>query len=258
MRIFSLLAAIAVLGGGGAYLYEANRAGTDFGETIASLGAPLMQTASTEPEGGYATGEGQSEIKRIVIGLDLSASNPLISNSEYASKAAARVGQMIASLGFRSQVVVRTFGVYGGGENTFRFDGVVSSRYRPEDMAAEVEALIANTPELVRKGVWRSQKETNIVGWLENMAEVVDCASMPTTYVLLTDGLEDSEYARLKHANAVLPAPARAYFAGCSELLMLGVGRATGSPETTARLRETWRGWAGQAGFQSFAGLNDW
>lgn len=207
---------------------------------------------------GLTTGEGQGDIRLIVIGLDLSKSNPLVSDDVYARKVADRVAGMVAKLGFRGRVMVRTFGDYAKGSNAFHFDATVSSRYQPDQLAADIELLIASTPALVRKGTWSAQGKTNIVGFLENLAEVIECSEMPTTIVLASDGLEDSEYARLRNANATLPSPDAGLFAGCNRLEILGIGRAAGSPVTTKRLRETWASWAQAAGFADFAGLNDW
>ncbi|NWH08721.1 MAG: hypothetical protein HXY22_08790 [Alphaproteobacteria bacterium] len=262
MRIVSMLVGLLILGGGFAYIVALRQSDKmSFADVMGTIGVSVPGEEVLEKEYAAAdvtTGEGEGEIRRIVIGLDLSASNPLVSNPEYAAKAAERVAGMITPLGFRSEVVMRTFGAYGGGGNSFRFDATISSRYRPEDMAAEVKTLIASTPALIKRGVWQTQQQTNILGWLENMSQVVDCKGMKTTYVLLTDGLEDSEYVRLKNKNATLPVPNPALFRGCDELIFLGLGRGTQSPETTGRLREEWHLWADKAGFRSYVGLNDW
>ena len=81
---------------------------------------------------------------------------------------------------------------------------------------------------------------------------------MPTTIILATDGIEDSQYARLDDPSDHLPDAQGRPFAGCSELQILGIGEGTRSPIKTARLRSEWTRWAHEAGFARFEGLNDW
>ncbi len=202
--------------------------------------------------------EATKPAKQLVIGLDLSKSNPLISDKAFAGKLAERVSQMIIGLGFASEVHVRTFGSYETSANDFHYDAVLSVHQRPEDVATEVSRLIASTPALVQKGVWHAQEKTNILAFLDNASNAFGCANLPTTIVLLSDGIEDSEYAHLAHANATLPSPGDTPFKGCTELQILGLGQGQDSPEKTKHLRGEWSRWASAAGFQAFLGLNDW
>ena len=110
----------------------------------------------------------------------------------------------------------------------------------------------------MRQGKWRTQNHTNILAFLDNVSQSIGCAKLPTTVILATDGLEDSEYARLKSSAAHLPAPEGKPFSGCVELQMLGIGQGTKSPKETVRLRQEWSRWAKAAGFKQFQGLNDW
>jgi hypothetical protein len=80
---------------------------------------------------------------------------------------------------------------------------------------------------------------------------------MPTTVILASDGVEDSDYARLGHGDG-LPRPERGLYRGCVRLAIFGIGQGTGSPIMTTRLRQQWDGWAHAAGFARFEGLNDW
>jgi hypothetical protein len=196
--------------------------------------------------------------KRIVIGLDLSKSNPLIDNPEFAAKVAARVADQIRGLGFASEVHVRTFGNFDASSNNFHYDAVLSVRDRPDHVADEVQRLIAGVPELVKSGRWRGQGRTNILAFLDNVSQSIGCNGVPTTVILASDGIEDSEYARLDRASAHLPDPDGRPFAGCAELQILGIGEGTNSPSETVRLRGEWTHWARSAGFSRFQGLNDW
>lgn len=202
----------------------------------------------------------QTEIvpQRVIVGLDLSRSNPLVADPDFAAKVAARISGMVAKLGFRSEVHVRTLGNYDASSNDFYFDAVLSTRDRPEDVASEVRKLIAGTPLLVKSGKWHAQSKTNILAFLDNAAQSLGCSAMPTTVVLASDGIEDSEYARLANAKSHLPAPDGKPFAGCAELQILGLGQGTRSPMETVRLRREWTDWAKAAGFGKFQGLNDW
>ncbi|MGQ0742457.1 MAG: hypothetical protein ACT4OG_09245 [Alphaproteobacteria bacterium] len=202
--------------------------------------------------------EAEKPKKRLVIGIDLSQSNPLVSDAKFARKVADRVAGMVSQLGFTSEIRVRTFGSYVTSANTFHYDAVLSIRNRPDAVAAEVARLISGTPTLIDRGVWQAQPTTNIIAFLDNASVSFGCTGLPTVIVLLSDGIEDSEYARLAHLDSSLPTPEGAPFKGCAELQILGLGQGQPSPETTKRLRREWNGWAQAAGFQSFLGLNDW
>lgn len=80
---------------------------------------------------------------------------------------------------------------------------------------------------------------------------------MPTGIILASDGIEDSEFARLATGGS-LPAPDRQLYRGCARLTIYGLGQGSGSPVTTQRLRNQWTNWAQHAGFSAFEGLNDW
>ena len=196
--------------------------------------------------------------RRIVIGIDLTRSNPIIDDRGFASKVAARVRTMIERLGFASEVHVRTFGAYNATENSFYYDAKISIHSRPDVVAAEVAKLIASTPILVEAGKWHAQDTTNVLAFLDNAAHSFGCDGMPTDVVLASDGMEDSEYVRLKRPGAQLPAPQGAPFKGCQGLYIFGLGQGQTSPAHTIEMRNQWQRWASAAGFATFTGLNDW
>lgn len=225
-------------------------------DTLASLvvsASLLMGGASAASAADAASPSPQ----HLVIGLDLSKSNPLVTSDTFAAQVAARLAEDIRVLPVRSKVTVRSFGVYDTGSNALRIDQVISARARPDDVAEGIQALVANLPRLVAEGKLQAQMKTNIVPFLETMSGSVDC-TMPTRIVLLTDGAEDSELGKLTRTGGRLPDPRPDAFNGCEELLMLGIGRGFDSPATTARFRTAWTGWAEGAGFQRFTGLYDW
>jgi hypothetical protein len=196
--------------------------------------------------------------RRLIIGLDISKSNPLVADPAFAAKVGRRVATLVRGLGFASEVHVRTFGSFEALSNPFYYDTMISTRARPEVVAAEVEKLVSGTPLLVAKGKWVSQENTNILAFLDNVANSIGCAKLPTTVILASDGVEDSEYVRLQHEGAHLPPPSGKPFNGCTELQILGIGQGTRSPKETVRLRNEWAKWAWRAGFGKFMGLNDW
>jgi len=202
--------------------------------------------------------EAAKPTRRIIIGIDLSRSNPITADRGFAAKVAARVRSMIATMGFASEVHVRTFGSYNATENSFYYDAKLSIHSRPDVVAAEVAKLIASTPMLVAAGKWHAQETTNVLAFLDNAAHSFGCDGMPTDVVLASDGMEDSEYAHMKRAGAQLPRPDGVPFKGCKGLYIFGLGQGQTSPAHTIELRNQWQRWAAAAGFTAFTGLNDW
>jgi hypothetical protein len=198
------------------------------------------------------------EPQTIVIGLDLSQSNPLVKDDDYAARVGARTAQELIALPLKSRVMVRTFGSYDGSENGLKVDQMISSHAKPQSVAQGVAELIAHVPALVRAGKLKSQGMTNIVPFLDTMSEVVDCKTSDVRVILVTDGFEDSEYAHLTKHGGHLPAPEAADYQGCGSLTILGLGQGSGSPSATVHLRKEWKAYAEKAGFRSFAGLYDW
>jgi hypothetical protein len=235
--MLAVVTATALIGGGALAVKSA-----DDGRAIE---ADYLQQAQVAPQ-------------RLVIAIDLSKSNPLIDDPDFAAKVGARVADEVRGLGFASEVHVRTFGNYDAESNNFHYDAVLSVRNRPDQVAAEVQKLITGTPTLVREGKWHAQGHTNILAFMDNVSQAIGCSGLPTTIVLASDGIEDSEYARLEHADAHLPAPDGRPFAGCAELQILGLGEGDRSPSETVRLRGEWSKWSHIVGFARFRGLNDW
>ena len=194
----------------------------------------------------------------LIIGLDLSSSNPLVADPAYAAKIADRIAPYVEQLPIKSKLTLRTLGNYGGGANNLRLDRVISTKDRAEDVARLVKGIVAGVPTLIEKGTLKLHNRTNIVPFLENMAEVVDCRVTSTRVILASDGVEDSKYVRLVENGSKLPLPEDKIFNRCDELQILGLGQGVDNPNTTKRLRTEWRNWSIAAGFRTFQGLNDW
>ncbi len=230
-----------------------------FGAIAVGGGWFFLQSFSGETRVDLAAvqGGGAGTLTHVVVGIDLSQSNVLVEDAAFARKVADRIRPMLEGLGPRSIVTLRTFGSYGNTADQLRRDWTISARNRPEDVATVVHGIIAGVPTLVDRGQVRSQSHTNILAFLENTSQLVDCRGFEVIVVLATDGVEDSEYVRLQNSGATLPEPER-MFRGCDELHMFGIGQGLGSPTTTRRLQAEWDAWADTAGFQRFVGLNDW
>ncbi len=226
---------------------------------IITVGIALMGSAYAADQ----TATGPANPERIVIGLDMSTSNPLVADPDHASKVAARVAEKIRGLSVRSEVIIRTFGVYGSAANDkLRIDTRISRNSPPDAFAEKVERLIKGIPGFVESGKLEAQPYTNIIAFLETMDVTVNCGDMPTSYILLTDGVEDSEYASLRKAGSMLPASnLHVGRPKCQSLTMLGIGKGLNSPPETTRLRQVWSLWAEEghnSPFKEFVGLNDW
>lgn len=197
--------------------------------------------------------------RRMIIGLDLSASNPLVEDVAYAQKVGRRLHKEIETLEYRSELKLRTFGAYGASNNPISMDVTISTRTkaRADVNAREINTFVSNIPNLVNRGQLDTQNYTNILAFMEELSVELDCKELPTQVILVTDGIEDSEYVRLIHQNAKLPKPGK-IFRNCYELQILGVGRSMRSPSETNRIREEWRKWAKYAGFKKYTAVNDW
>jgi len=225
-----------------------------FAEDVSDAATVRKDTKKREFQVAQIDASGPS---RLIVGLDLSASNPLVLDNRYAHKAALRVGGVVSELAYRSEYSIRTFGAYDSANNPFTFDAIVSVRNEAEALKNDTVTFISNVPLLVQQSKLVTQNMTNILAFLEELSLNVNCKEMPTTVILVTDGVEDSEYVRLVHRNAKLPRPKK-IFKGCYELQILGIGRGVDSPTETKRLRKEWASWAKRAGFQEFNAYNDW
>ena len=219
-------------------------------------GLAFVINANADPTMGYPA----APPRTIVIGIDLSTSNPLIRDEGFAMRVGQRIRPMIANLPPHSRVLLRSFGAYNSQANApLTLDITIAPKTAPAEKIADfVGTVVGGIPQMVRQGRIQTQNATNIVPFLLNVSRVVDCRAMPTHVILASDGVEDSQVARLSSRQATLPAPNVAPFPGCEELEILGIGRGLNSPADTERLRGEWAFWAQAAGFQRFMGLNDW
>ena len=122
--------------------------------------------------GGSADSErGGAPGRRIIIGLDISKSNPLIDDPAFAAKVGARIAAISARAGLG-------LGSACAHLRQFRCDAKQfllrhadlraqpAGRCRP----ARSRSLISGTPVLVANGKWKAQGRTNILAFLDNVA----------------------------------------------------------------------------------------
>lgn len=243
--------------------------GIGLGAAIAAMGGlAWAQPQPNPPVRGQMLPIQDRPVEMLIIGIDLSRSNPMIRDKAFAQKVAARIKPMIAALGPKSRIVLRTFGAYDVASNQLKLDqSIAAKRNLSEDVAALVGGIVAGVPTLIERGTIKAQNETNILAFLDNMAKITQCGKTVTRVILATDGIEDSELANLNRRNRdglpALPAPkqtpdGKAPFAGCEEFMILGLGQGTRSPEKTQFLTDEWARYATAAGFKKATLLNDW
>ncbi len=193
---------------------------------------------------------------RLIIGIDVSAGSPFLSDRAFARKTARRITDRIARLPRGAVLSLRTFGAPAG-DDKLEIDRRIIRRKNATDAANLLDAIIAGMPQLAEGGKIEPADQSNIIGFLETVSRRVDCGLERTIIILATDGFEQSEYADLGGGGS-LPSPASPFFEGCARLEMLGLGRGGRSPRLTNEVVKAWTAWAQAAGFTVFLGLDDW
>lgn len=206
----------------------------------------------------YQTVEGpEGDGTHIIIGLDISDGNPLVSDAGFADRAGERLRKLVSSLAIRSRVSIRSFGDYGESPASLQQDRDISANASPGQVGDLVNQIVEKMPEIMAGGKIQPHTDSNIVAFLEGIAGAVDC-SRDTRLILVTDGLEDSEYVTITDDTGALPNPLGPIYEGCTQLQMVGLGRGQNSPVLTRHLQAQWQNWARQAGFKDFLGLVNW
>jgi len=185
----------------------------------------------------------------LVVGLDVSSSNPLILDSRYAADKGNQIAQEVNRLAVGDTVVVETFGAHGSA-STARLSITLSNRIRPDKAAAYVRAFVAKLPGLVSTGKLQPAGETNIVSFLRTRAGRYGCTA--SHYVVVTDGRESSDVVdeqALMDGRATLPAASSRWLNGC-RVRLLGVGQGVPS-RVSFRLAQQWQSHLRSAGARS-------
>ncbi len=143
---------------------------------------------------------------------------------------------------------LRAFGSYDISVNALKIDEVISTRAEPQAVAEGIGALISAVPELVAQGKLQAQGYTNVISFLENTSQLIDCNASDVTVILLTDGFEVSEYPNLTKGGALRNPEALS--PGCAEPMLLGVGQGGGGPRVTKPVADRWGAGAEGPGFR--------
>ena len=180
--------------------------------------------------------------KSLTIGIDLSGSNPLLMDQNFANGAAAFISQEIQSLKMNDRINILTFGARSNARNLKRQSLVLSRQNRPKKIAKQVKNFILALPNNKQE----SQASTNLVSWLE-LTHGFDCKNNGSI-VVLTDGIESSDIVdgrQFVKGKTELP-EADVDLKGCS-LAFYGLG--VGWPHNSVKhIRGAWKKWAAQAG----------
>ncbi len=183
-----------------------------------------------------------AQAKTLTIGIDLSASNPLLSHKNFAHIASQYVTSEITKLKDGDIVNVKTFGSRKDALNLLNHSFQISRRLKSEKIAGIVAQYIQSLPE--QKEV--SQNSTNLVAWLE-FTSGFNCADN-SQILVITDALESSSYVDgnlLLQGKKSLPKP-DVDLKGCG-LTLYGLG-AGWMPQQVKIVRKEWERWAEQAG----------
>lgn len=185
--------------------------------------------------------------KTLLIGLDASGSNPLLTNEQHAANVANELGKAVRELDFGDTVVLELFG-YHGVLDAPRMEIPISKRYRPKAVARAIAKIVAALPAKAKDGTLQSHGATNILSFLRTRAEQLECRNGDVIWVH-TDGIEHSDAVRgdaLLSGRAQLPPPGNQHLSGCA-VTMTGIGAGRQSL-VAKRLKEVWEAYLEAAG----------
>lgn len=220
----------------------------------------------------------KAEPTLLVIGVDLSASNPLVTNATYRQQALRRVNEKIQALEVGSQVILRAFGNNPISQPPIPIpdSDILVWNHRARDGAADSRTAVLNAASLTFlrqiNGLLQTpgQQYTRIARFLDELQSDIGrhVAFNPgdgvryrsVDFILLTDGVEDNGTVNLRLDGAELPMPGRMFpppgrqQPRCSGFTMFGAGQATQvlPDAVSAHIRGEWRAWATAAGCASY------
>lgn len=178
----------------------------------------------------------------LTIAFDKSASNPLLSDPNFAASAAEYAAELVGALKEGDTVRIRNFGARDVASNMLDQEFVISRRLRPQQAAAAVASYIASLPQQAAQ----AQSSTNIVAFLE-FDSGLDCENGGKVH-LLTDGVESSTYVSSQSfldGSQSLPTP-DVDLTGCHvEFYGLGAGL---PPQSVRFMRKEWTNYVTAAG----------
>jgi predicted GNAT family acetyltransferase len=183
-----------------------------------------------------------TEPKEIRILLDVSGSNPLLTDKRFNEAAARYMDKALADIKPKDTVILQSFGSHGAADNLVE-KTIIIKRHRETSARNFVKNKIRNLPKQVK-----AQGSTNIIGWFSRHRP--DC-SRGNRLLFITDGIEASEYMPkpddLLNGKAQLPKPHEFInLKGCDITFYgLGAGR---TDKQLNNLRRQWRAYFKAAG----------
>lgn len=180
--------------------------------------------------------------KTLSIGIDLSGSNPLLMDANFADGAARYIYEQIDTLEMGDQVQILTLGARDSSQNLRAQRVTISRKNRPKKVAQQVRQFVEGLPRAKEL----SQSSTNLIAWLE-FTDGFNCDASGEI-IILTDGIEYSSLVNGQHfveGKIELPKP-EVDLNGCS-LTFYGLG--VGFPIQSVRhIRSSWKDWSNTAG----------
>ena len=180
--------------------------------------------------------------KDLHILIDASQSNPMLIDTAFNKRAAAFAVQSISQLKQHDTVRLQTFGSLQSADN-FDVKALQVSRHNHSKVSAAVASYLISLPKKLKP-----QGSTNVLAWFNR--HPVDCSKDKHTILIITDGIEASEYVNPNHllsGKQTLPAPSEFVNVRGCEVFMFGVGAGRLDQETI-RLRKSWGQYFKQAG----------
>ncbi|MGB0662717.1 MAG: hypothetical protein ACPGMR_02875 [Pontibacterium sp.] len=180
--------------------------------------------------------------KDLHILIDASQSNPMLIDTAFNKRAAAFAVQSISQLKQHDTVRLQTFGSLQSADN-FDVKALPVSRHNHRKVSAAVASHLVSLPKTLKP-----QGSTNVLAWFNR--NPVDCSTDKHTILIITDGIEASEYVNPNHllsGKQTLPAPSEFVNVRGCEVVMFGVGAGRLDQETI-RLRKAWEQYFKQAG----------
>ncbi|MDX6771005.1 MAG: hypothetical protein SF051_15850 [Elusimicrobiota bacterium] len=242
-----------------------------------------MTTAALAALLSLAAVSARAEPTLLVIGVDVSQSNPLLLGPQfdaYREASRQRVRDAVGAMEAGSRVMIRTF---GDNLATPRSLGVADAELIPQPRHPDArfrrvetlrpliaEAVVQKVDLAIESGRADPDDYTRITRFIEAMSAPVAAHSVfqnpvrgavprGVRFLLLTDGIEDDPpNGRLLRGGA-LPASPGFTVPNCAELRLVGFGQArtTLPSDALTRMRDEWRRWSGAVGcpFVADAGL---
>lgn len=197
------------------------------------------------------------------VGIDMSDSAPLLLEDIQAAAAAETIADEIRQLERGDLVRIISFGESGVTDRQIDFSIELSGRNRPAAIAEQFLELIASLPQRTRDGQLHTESQTNAMGFLERIGPLLNCQSVPTTLLVMTDGIEWSTAITGEGllAGQPLPPPSGPILQGCA-VTFWGLGqqrREFGHDDGWYPiLRAAWSTYMDQAGVAEFAAFGEY